>query len=350
MNQLTRMPIQQDGWFWDGNSWIWCGDSPPPCPPPSTCPPPTQLPPVPCPPFGPPVFSGPVGQPPWYPGANGGVSFGTVPPPNPVRGHFWYDGTTLWLFDGAAWNGVDLSGPTGGGGTGTTPPVIVPSGPTPPLTTTVGSLWYSGTGLYVWSGTAWVPVSQTKTYLQAGQPGAANPGDLWFDGTALHVYSGTAWVLVGPTPSTGPGPGTGGSATDIIFQMQQTTGLNPSPASGWAIIPYSSPPLEDTQGAWNPVTHRFTPTVAGVYYVSCRVNAGVGCGIAVAKNDDGGFTGARTSDIVPAFASIAAAGWVVANGMVDMNGTSDFVRPWTNHGGTIPNAGSNPVFIITKMP
>jgi hypothetical protein len=56
------------------------------------------------------VFSGPVGQPPWYPGANGGVSFGTVAPPNPVRGHFWWDGTDLNMWDGAAWVSV-----TGGG-------------------------------------------------------------------------------------------------------------------------------------------------------------------------------------------------------------------------------------------
>lgn len=45
----------------------------------------------------------PQGQPPWYPGANGGVSFGTVEPANPIRGHLWWDGTYLWLFDGRNW-------------------------------------------------------------------------------------------------------------------------------------------------------------------------------------------------------------------------------------------------------
>lgn len=45
----------------------------------------------------------PQGQPPWYPGANGGVSFGTVEPANPMRGHLWWDGTFLWVFDGRNW-------------------------------------------------------------------------------------------------------------------------------------------------------------------------------------------------------------------------------------------------------
>jgi hypothetical protein len=82
----------RDGnWVWDGSNWVCSPDCSPP---------------VSCPPFGPPVFSGPVGQPPWYPGANGGVSFGATAPPNPVRGHMWWDGTTFWLFDGAAWVGI----------------------------------------------------------------------------------------------------------------------------------------------------------------------------------------------------------------------------------------------------
>jgi hypothetical protein len=98
MNSLTRMPssvpavgTQQGGWFWDGSNWV--------------CDPDCSVP-QPSPPFGPPVFSGPTQQPPWYPGANGGVSFGAVAPPNPVRGHFWWDGKTFWMFDGAAWVAV----------------------------------------------------------------------------------------------------------------------------------------------------------------------------------------------------------------------------------------------------
>lgn len=345
MNQIMRMPqvgTRMNGWVWDGSGWVCDPDSDSGNG--SVNPPPTTT--VPCPPFGPPVFSGPTAQPPWYPGANGGVSFGQSSPPNPTRGHFWFDGITLWLFDGAVWVGATMSNT--GGGNGSTPPVTVPSGPQPPFAPTVGALWFNGSTLFVWDGVQWSPVSQGKTFMQATQPPSPAAGDYWFDGTQLHIFSGTAWVIIGPTAAPAPGPG-GTGLTDIVFQMQQTTGLAMSPATGWAVVPYSSPPLEDSQGGWNGVTKRFTPTVPGVYYVSARVNAGVGCGVAVAKNDDGNFTGARTVDIVPAFASIGAAGWVVANGMVDMNGSSDFIRVWSNHGGTLPNAGANPVFIVTKM-
>jgi hypothetical protein len=90
----------RDGnWVWNGSNWV-CN---PDCGTDGSCPP-----------FGPPVFSGPVAQPPWYPGANGGVSFGAVAPPNPVRGHMWWDGVTFWLFDGAAWVSIGGEGGTGG--------------------------------------------------------------------------------------------------------------------------------------------------------------------------------------------------------------------------------------------
>lgn len=109
MNALMPMPTvippgtTQGNWMWDGTQWI-CGPcSPPPCIPPfPNCPPP-GFPPPGCPPW----FSLP-NSPPWYPGANAGVSFGNVAPVNITRGHFWWDGTTLWMFDGGAW--VDTSG------------------------------------------------------------------------------------------------------------------------------------------------------------------------------------------------------------------------------------------------
>lgn len=74
----------------------------------SCCDPPAPSPPgcvpVPCPPGPPPWFSPPTGgQAPWYPGANGGVSFSLAEPLNPVRGHFWWNGTVLSLFDGVVW-------------------------------------------------------------------------------------------------------------------------------------------------------------------------------------------------------------------------------------------------------
>jgi hypothetical protein len=132
-------PGTQDGnWVWDGSEWVCnpdCGYG--------------GGVPAPCPPFGPPVFSGPVNQPPWYPGANGGVSFGSVAPANPVRGHMWWDGTTFWLFDGAAWVAVGHSGGAAAGGTHT---FVQPAAPTSANT---GDIWWSGVEFYVWDGLAW---------------------------------------------------------------------------------------------------------------------------------------------------------------------------------------------------
>lgn len=71
-----------------------CAPQPPGCAPPG---------PAGCPPW----FSPPTpGQAPWYPGANGGVSFSQGEPLNPVRGHLWWNGTVLSLFDGVVWVGI----------------------------------------------------------------------------------------------------------------------------------------------------------------------------------------------------------------------------------------------------
>lgn len=109
---MPPQPSQQD-WLWDGANWVWCG--PPPCPQPPM--PPACPPPFPCPPAGfptpcPPWFPPPAAQAPWYPGANAGVSFSATEPVNPIRGNFWWDGTTLHMFDGAAW--VTIGPATGG--------------------------------------------------------------------------------------------------------------------------------------------------------------------------------------------------------------------------------------------
>jgi hypothetical protein len=95
---------------WD-NDW---GGGCAPCPP-ASCPPPvctTQpCPPVACPPCPPPWFGPP--RPPWYPGASGGVSFGTTPPQFPIRGHFWWDGATLHMWDGVEWETIGPGGSIG---------------------------------------------------------------------------------------------------------------------------------------------------------------------------------------------------------------------------------------------
>jgi hypothetical protein len=39
------------------------------------------------------------------------VSFGTVFPPNPCRGHFLWDGSALWIWDGVGWDKIGPASP-----------------------------------------------------------------------------------------------------------------------------------------------------------------------------------------------------------------------------------------------
>lgn len=109
--------------------------------------------------FGPPT-------PPWYPGANAGVSFSLTAPPSPCPGHFWWDGTTLWLWDGVAWNTT----PTDLG--------VALAEPSHPFS---GQMWWDGSTARLWSGTQWVAFSAEGPTGPEGPPGldgATNPATL----------------------------------------------------------------------------------------------------------------------------------------------------------------------------
>jgi hypothetical protein len=348
MNSIVRMPrgarpqqfsgppsvgARSGTSVWDGSQWICSpcddGSAPPfPCPPPG-------FPPPGCPPW----FSG-MNSPPWYPGANAGVSFGTVAPPNPVRGHFWWDGVTLWLFDGAAWEAIGGSGSSAGGAT--PPSTTAPTNPVP------GEQWFNGHTLFIWDGNAWVPVSQTKTYIQATAPPAPNPGDTWYNGTQFYVWSGSAWEVVGPGATVGPV-----ATTSVQFAMTATTARTIT--TNWTIIPFNDQPLTDLQTGWDPVQHMFKPKLAGMYNFMLRgyPGGGSGGGVALLKNDPGTFTmGGLGSDLVIGIDSTSTGGWLNANGFAPMNGTSDYVRAWAwaGAGGTFPTTGSNACFVATLFP
>jgi hypothetical protein len=328
MNNLIRsqqgMPVvgQRDGnWVWNGSNWVCdpgCDDGSG------------------FPPFGPPVFSGPVNQPPWYPGANGGVSFGAVAPANPVRGHLWWDGTSFWLFDGAAWVAI------GGAAAGVS--LTQPTNPFP------GQQWFNGSTLFVWDGNAWVPTSTTRSFVQATAPPAPNPGDLWFDGTVQRIWSGTAWIAVGPGALQGP-VGT----TTIQFQLSAPTNLTIGASNAaWTIIPFTATPLVDLQTGWNPTTHQYLAKKAGIYDIMLRAPLAAGGGIAILKNDPGTFTntpGVGSSDIIVALASESTGGFLNCSGFVQLNGSTDFVRAWAwGADSTFSAYGSNPVMVATVMP
>lgn len=194
---LMGSPVQQDGWVWDGERWVCdpCDGFPqPPCPNPGW--------PTPCPPW----FGPPAGQAPWYPGANGGVSFSSTAPVNPIRGNFWWNGVVLSMFDGAAWVVI---GPTAGAGGPAT-------GPTPPASPVNGMLWFDGQALFVWDGVAWVPVEQTQSTVSPTAPTNPSPGDTWFDGTTQHIWNGTQWVVIGQAGTSGSPSGARSIAPVLI--------------------------------------------------------------------------------------------------------------------------------------
>jgi hypothetical protein len=317
MNSVTRFNAppppagtQSGFWTWNGTSWQ-CNsdfdsspDQPPWCPPPS-------FPPGGCPPWFPP----PQGQPPWYPGANAGVSFGQTAPVNPVRGHFWWDGRSLWMFDGAVWVTV-------GGSQGT------PVSATPPPNPTPGQQWFNGTTLFVWDGVAWVPVSQTKSTISPTAPPSPSPGDTWWDGTQMRIWDGTGWELVGPGATVGPV-----ATTTKAFQL--TLAASPlalGAPSTWNIVPFTASPSVDIYSGWDPATHKFKPLRAGFYeffiiqYLSAPGQTQASHSLQL--NDPGTF---GNSAVVVAAAGIAAAGQAVvfnSSGIVHLNGSTDYVRLW----------------------
>jgi hypothetical protein len=313
MNNLIRssggMPTvgQRDGnWIWNGSNWVCdpnCDDGSGALPP-----------------FGPPVFSGPVAQPPWYPGANGGVSFGATAPPNPVRGHMWWNGTTFYLFDGAAW--VPIGGASGGGGTAT--------GSTPPANPFPGQMWFNGSVLFVWDGNAWVPTSTTRSFVQTTAPPAPNPGDTWFDGVQQRIWDGSAWRIVGPGATVGPVP-----TTTKVFQLQSaaTVAIGVS-YPNWGIVPFTATPVVDSMAGWNATTHQYKPTTAGYYLFftnQAALTTETAAGHALLFNDNGSWTPNSQGYVTIDFfydAPATAADFMVASGIVHMNGTTDFVRLW----------------------
>ena len=393
-NNITRMsrgavarPRQQaapgqQNMVWDGSNWVWDCDDPGWCSggngdvPPFPCPPPGWPPPG-CPPW----YAN-ANSPPWYPGANAGVSFGTTAPANPVRGHFWWDGQTLWMFDGAAW--VATGGEAGGGGAtyGPIPPTAPPAGalwfdgsdlliwtgtawvhasgaatgPTAPPNPTDGMTWWNGSQLMIWDGNAWVPVSQTKSYIQSTAPPSPNPGDTWWDGTQMRIWDGSAWELVGPGATVGPVP-----TSTLTFQLvEPNVGVAYSGLTAtWSIVPVTATPTVDTEHGWNSTTRQYMPNKAGIYLFEVMViawaQAGYNMGFTLARNDTGTIT--NSVDMVASWLGGGGASevfYATASGTRRMNGTTDFVRLFGLAAGGTANSyiapGQSPILKATLLP
>lgn len=198
--------------------------------------------------------------------------------------------------------------------------------------------------LHLFDGAAWVDIGPSSPGMAGG--GAfvgttppANPaiGALWWNGTVLQVWDGTSWQV--------------GQTTKRVFALQQPTTLTVGTSTTWAIIPYTSSPSVDTQNAYDPASHKFTPKVAGIYNFTLRGGVTAGGGIAIAMNDPGTFASVPSDTLVAAASLPSTNGWMQCGAFQPMNGTTDFVRAWgwaaTN---PMASAGSNVVFSATLLP
>lgn len=262
MNDMTN--------WWGGGfpSPPGCAPCPPPFPPP--CPPcPPMIPPG-CPPW----FSPPT--PPWYPGANAGVSFGTTYPQNPCRGHFLWDGKTLWLFDGVSWQTIGPAGSTPGG---------VPEAP------------IDGK-LYGRENAAWVEVPSPSSSSNMGVTNGSDaaPGQIGEIVTGTATASLTSPFSTGMQPTITPIPSLSAGdwnvdATCSIVSMPSDLGATPP---GGLALTFTAAWAPGVQSLWSywfwnavgdsnntmmtvPLIGRISSTVAAPVSVSLQVNVGGGC-------------------------------------------------------------------------
>jgi hypothetical protein len=293
-----QMTPAQQGWWWNGSSWVCdpCDDfvPPPPCPPV---------------PGFPPLFD-PASSP-WYPGANAGVSFGTTAPSFPIRGNFWWDGIRLWLFDGAAWVDIVKSANTGGSGSGST----------------------GGSG---------------NVIIGVNPPGNPAIGEEWWNGSQLYVWDGSTWKVVGPGALSGPVP-----TTTQVFSIgcpNNLTGLGIS-SSAWTVVPFNVNPTVDPALSYSLTTHQITPNKPGFYLYFARIYSGGSAGVALVRNDTGTYTGTNAPEDTTFISTTAAQGWMMTSGIALMNGTTDFVRLWAfDSTGSFHSTGSNPVLRAYLLP
>jgi hypothetical protein len=104
-------------------------------------------------------------------------------------GTIWTDGTdnSLQIWDGSDWVSAV---------------VTFTYSSTQPTTPTVGQVWVNSAdsnNIYVWTGAAWVRITQPGSSFAATQPLSPQIGQLWIDSddNKIYVWSGSAWLKVG---------------------------------------------------------------------------------------------------------------------------------------------------------
>ncbi len=123
--------------------------------------------------------------------------------------------------------------------------------------------------------------------------------------------------------------GGGASPTNVPAFSAHKNGTNQSvTASTLTKVTFSTEDF-DTYNNFDTSTSRFTPTVAGKYFVSARVfcsGSSTECHAYINKNGANALYGISRDSI----------GVAQVNGVIDMNGTTDYLEVWANNiGGTV---------------
>jgi hypothetical protein len=172
------------------------------------------------PPGCPPWFSG-MNSPPWYPGANAGVAFGTTAPANPVRGHFWWDGSGLWMFDGAVW--VVVGGTPGAG-----------SSPSPGVSTTTQMFYIGQSTSVTLTPSAWqaYPFTASPVILQGTWDGVTHKYTPNKAGYYMSSFFSNYGLTAAGWSARAVQQNDDGTTTNHTFSITQA-GSSTTPNQGW---------------------------------------------------------------------------------------------------------------------
>ncbi|QLF72049.1 hypothetical protein FE840_020645 (plasmid) [Peteryoungia desertarenae] len=134
-------------------------------------------------------------------------------------------------------------------------------------------------------------------------------------------YDGARWNAVSASSLI--------SGSQVAFSVHKN-GVNQTVTANTHTKLTWSTEVFDTNNNFDTTTSRFTPTVPGIYYFSasayCYEGSSTACQVSINKNGSGLFVGHTTAD----------ASFGMVNGIVQMNGTTDYVEAFVyNEGGTL---------------
>jgi hypothetical protein len=184
------------------------------------------------------------------------ITIGSTPPSEPGDGGLWWDGSRIWIWDGALNQWILI----GGAGSG-----VVSLDATRPTDPANGSLWWDGERLWLWDGHDWQSAGGGAR-VQVGPTPPLQPenGNIWWDEVSaqLFVAHNGQWVIAVNPPGGGGGGAGGGileAPTDGELYVRRGADeswqpLPEIPEAGANVVISTVPPNNVTVGDlwWDP--------------------------------------------------------------------------------------------------